>query len=259
MVLRERVDGHQFCESNIVDKFRRPIWRPHGPTFEGYSVSFSTSTPSPRITVQLLTMARLLLLAAALLPQLIHAHGGHGHDPAPSVAPDADWVTRHMAEEHHIASFDAGSFFTLHDYDSSGVWTVDDLMKTYGLKDESTNHISEDDKSKAIHRVIKMFDRDADGQISYAEYTIGTAKGLGLPDLGYGPGHHGDDEYEYEIHHFEKYHDENTREEDLIHPEDIAHFRKHDEMDARQEQQERLDRMPIVEQNIPKMFRRSEL
>ena len=23
-----------------------------------------------------------------------------------------------------------------------------------------------------------------------------------------GPGHHGDDEYEYEIHHFAKYHDE---------------------------------------------------
>ena len=23
-----------------------------------------------------------------------------------------------------------------------------------------------------------------------------------------GPGHHGDDEYEYEIHHFEKFHDE---------------------------------------------------
>lgn len=23
-----------------------------------------------------------------------------------------------------------------------------------------------------------------------------------------GPGHHGDDEYEYEIHHYEKYHDE---------------------------------------------------
>lgn len=25
-----------------------------------------------------------------------------------------------------------------------------------------------------------------------------------------GPGHHGDDEYEYEIHHFEKFHDEST-------------------------------------------------
>jgi hypothetical protein len=27
----------------------------------------------------------------------------------------------------------------------------------------------------------------------------------------------------YEIHHFEKYHDEHTTEEELTHPEDIAH------------------------------------
>lgn len=98
-----------------------------------------------------------------------------------------------------------------------------------------------------------------------------------------GPGHHGDDEYEYEIHHFEKFHDESklhtffrliflfphlivdivltfllldTREEDLTHPEDIEHFRKHDEMDAAAERQEQLDRMQIVEQNIPQKFRR---
>lgn len=48
-----------------------------------------------------------------------------------------------------------------------------------------------------------------------------------------------------------------TREEDLTHPEDIAHFRKHDlEADA-EERQEQLDRMPIVEQNIPQKFRRN--
>lgn len=33
-------------------------------------------------------------------------------------------------------------------------------------------------------------------------------KGKRMRDFGLGPGHHGDDEYEYEIHHFEKYHDE---------------------------------------------------
>ena len=47
-----------------------------------------------------------------------------------------------------------------------------------------------------------------------------------------------------------------TKEEDLTHPEDIAHFRKHDEMDAQAEYQERIDAMPIVEQNIPQKFRR---
>lgn len=47
-----------------------------------------------------------------------------------------------------------------------------------------------------------------------------------------------------------------TKEEDLIHPEDIEHFRKHDEQEAAAEHQEQLDRMPIVEQNIPRKFRR---
>lgn len=47
-----------------------------------------------------------------------------------------------------------------------------------------------------------------------------------------------------------------TKEEDLTHPEDIEHFRKHDELEAAAERQEQLDRMPIVEQNIPQKFRR---
>ena len=47
-----------------------------------------------------------------------------------------------------------------------------------------------------------------------------------------------------------------TREEDLTHPEDIAHFRKHDLEADEEVRQERLDRMPIVEQNIPQKFRR---
>ncbi|RMY27282.1 hypothetical protein D0866_10265 [Hortaea werneckii] len=162
-----------------------------------------------------------------------------------------------VPEEHHITSFDAGSFFNLHDYDSSNEWTAEDLLKTYGLKDESTKHISQADKDKAVQEAIKTFDRDGSGTISFAEYTIGSAQGLKLPDFGFGPGHHGDDEYEYEIHHFEKYHDENTKEEDLIHPEDIEHFRKHDMMDEQQERQERMDRTPIVEANIPSKFRRN--
>jgi hypothetical protein len=133
---------------------------------------------------------------------------------------------------------------------------VDDLLKTYGLRHESTNHISETEKLLGVKKVIDLFDRDLDGRISFAEFTVGDAQGIKLPDLGYGPGHHGDDEYEYEIHHYEKYHDENTKEEDLIHPEDIEHFRKHEEMEAAQERQEQMDRMPIIEANIPRKFRK---
>lgn len=167
-------------------------------------------------------------------------------------------VANSTAEEHHITSFDAGAFFNLHDYDSSGVWTYDDIYKTYGLLHESTKHISQDEKDKAVKKVIELYDRDQSGTITFAEYTISEAAGVHLPDFGFGPGHHGDDEYEYEIHHFEKYHDENTREEDLIHPEDIEHFRKHDMLEDQQKRQDQMDQMSIVEANIPAKFRRND-
>ena len=108
-----------------------------------------------------------------------------------------------------------------------------------------------------MRQVIQLYDRDNSNTVSMREYVEGAAQGIELPDFGYGPGHHGDDEYEYEIHHFEKYHDENTKEEDLIHPEDIEHFRKHEELEMQQEKQDQLDRMPIVEANIPSKFRRN--
>ncbi len=48
-----------------------------------------------------------------------------------------------------------------------------------------------------------------------------------------------------------------TKEEDLNHPEDIEHFKKHEEDAMARERQEKLDAMPIVEQNIPAKFRRN--
>ncbi|KAI4735476.1 hypothetical protein E4T50_14019 [Aureobasidium sp. EXF-12298] len=197
----------------------------------------------------------LLGLAVVFLSALkVSAHGG-GHEQAPIPA-DADWATRHMAEEHHINSFDAGSFFNLHDYDSSGTWTPDDIRKTYGLKDESTKELPAEKKEEVVRKVLDLFDKDRSGTISFAEFLVADAHGIKLPDFGYGPGHHGDDEYEYEIHHFEKYHGDDTTEEDLTHPEDIAHFRKHDIMEQEAERQAKLDRMEIVEANIPQKFRR---
>ncbi|SMR58408.1 unnamed protein product [Zymoseptoria tritici ST99CH_1E4] len=201
-------------------------------------------------------MFPIILAVAASLCTTVQAHGSHAHEQAPIVAEDADWTTRHMAEEHHIANFDAGSFFTLHDFDSSNEWTHDDIYKFYGLDHESTSQISSADKEEAVNKVIKLYDRDASGTVSFAEYTVGTAQGITLPDFGWGPGHHGDDEYEYEIHHWEKYHDENTKEEDLIHPEDIEHFRHHEEMDEQEERQRVMDQQAIVEANIPEKFRR---
>ncbi|KAI5209745.1 hypothetical protein AUEXF2481DRAFT_272892 [Aureobasidium subglaciale EXF-2481] len=215
----------------------------------------------------------LLGLALVFLSALkVSAHGGHEQAP---VAADADWATKHMAgntaasplppmsqsltyfvEEHHINSFDAGSFFNLHDYDSSGTWTPDDIRKTYGLKDESTKDLPDEKKEEVVRRILELFDKDKSGAVSYAEFLMGDAHGIKLPDFGYGPGHHGDDEYEYEIHHFEKFHGDDTTEEDLTHPEDIVHFRKHDIMEQEAERQAKLDRMEIVEANIPQKFRR---
>ena len=123
--------------------------------------------------------------------------------------------------------------------------------------DESANNVPEEKKADVVRTIMDMYDADKSGTISFAEFTNANTKGVTLPDFGLGPGHHGDDEYEYEIHHFEKYHDENTKEEDLIHPEDIAHFAKHDREEDEREELERRQRAGIVEANIPAKFRRS--
>lgn len=54
----------------------------------------------------------------------------------------------------------------------------------------------------------------------------------------------------------DRYHDENTTEADLTHPEDIEHFRKHDELEDEADRVAALDKMAVVEQNIPLKFRR---
>ncbi|KAF2859278.1 hypothetical protein K470DRAFT_219433 [Piedraia hortae CBS 480.64] len=169
----------------------------------------------------------------------------------------ANWAERHMSEEHHIDAFDAASFFIMHDFSNNNEWGRDDILKMYGLKDASTNHITKVQKESAVDRVISLYDRDRSGTISFAEYTVGAAQGIELPDFGFGSGHHGDDEYEYEIHHFEKYHNEDAREEDLTHEEDKKHFKQHDEIERQAERQSQLEKLPIIESNIPSKFRRT--
>lgn len=123
--------------------------------------------------------------------------------------------------------------------------------------DESNKDIPLSKRDEYQRQLMDLLDRNGDGFVTRDELADMIASGGTLPDLGTGPGHHGDDEYEYEIHHWEKYHDENTRLEDLTHPEDIEHFRKHDEMEAAEERLAALDRMAIVQDNIPAKFRRA--
>ncbi|KAF2428347.1 hypothetical protein EJ08DRAFT_326943 [Tothia fuscella] len=201
----------------------------------------------------------LLLRTYIVLPIFLRnaiAHSG-GHEQIP-LAKDADWATRHMAEEHHIQSFDPETFFTLHDFHSRGEWSGEDIQRLYGLFDASNSQVPSSAKATAVQKIIDRFDQDGSGTISSAEYVNAISRGIKLPDLGFGPGHHGDDEYEYEIHHWEKYHSgDDFKEEDLTHPEDIAHFKKHDEEEAMQEAWEKLEKEGgIIVKNIPKKFLR---
>jgi len=120
-----------------------------------------------------LTFLALLLLT--------HAHSDHSQTP---LSPDADWAMRHLAEEHHISNFDAGAFFSLHDYDSSGGWTPDEVSRTYGLDDESMKDVSADKRREVMEDVMRRFDRDGDGIVTRGEWLEGWRGGERLKDFG---------------------------------------------------------------------------
>lgn len=152
--------------------------------------------------------------------------------------------------------WDIDSFFGLHDYDSDGYWRAQEMQRTYGLMDPSNKHMTYEQKEHVLTQLLELMDTDGDNAVSREEWKSFIAKGETLPDLGTGPGHHGDDEYEYEIHHWEKYHDDNTKLEDLTHPEDIEHFKMHEEMEEAERKLEEMDKKAIIEENIPAFFRR---
>jgi hypothetical protein len=110
-------------------------------------------------------------------------------------------------EEHHISTFDTASFFSLHDYDSSGAWEQSEILKTYGMDDPSAKDVPQEKKDEIIREVMKLMDNNSDGIIDKHEWLEFTGEGRKgtLPDFGLGPGHHWDMETEYEIHHWEKY------------------------------------------------------
>lgn len=131
------------------------------------------------------------------------------------------------------------------------------MQRTYGLMDVSNKDMPQAKRDEVLNTLLGLLDEDGDFSVTMEEWKSFLARGKTLPDLGTGPGHHGDDEYEYEIHHWEKYHDENTKLEDLTHPEDIEHFKKHEEMEDEEDRLAALNKIPIVESNIPQKFRRS--
>lgn len=175
------------------------------------NITFAHSTPPrhthPSILFTAMYSGFLTPILLSLLSTPLLAHSGHGQAPL-TTAPDEDWATHHLAEEHHISNFDAGAFFTLHDFDFSSSWTPDEIRRMYGLDDESQRGVDEAKKAEVVRRTLEIFDIDGDGAVQRGEWMEGWRAGKRLEDFGLGPGHHGDDEYEYEIHHFEKFHDE---------------------------------------------------
>ncbi|EGX90995.1 secretory pathway protein Ssp120, putative [Cordyceps militaris CM01] len=190
------------------------------------------------------------------------SHGSHGGDAhggsygAEARTDYPNWMTRHMAEEHGMDTFDSLSFFTLHDFDSDGVWEREEMQRMYGLMDPSNRDVSYERREAAYRELLDLLDTNADGLVSRDEFAAFIIGGQTLPDLGFGPGHHGDDEYEYEVHHWNKYHNEDTTLEDLTHPEDIEHFKKHEELEDAAEKQKAMDKLSIIEANIPAKFLR---
>ncbi|KAF3904655.1 hypothetical protein ABW21_db0207299 [Orbilia brochopaga] len=207
---------------------------------------------------------RAAVLSALASASLALAHGSAPHRTEHE---NLDWATRHMIEEHHFTDFDPASFFILHDFDHSHTWTHDEILRTYGINPisgqayDETGHeakeIPHEKREEIVNKVFELMDLDHDGAVTKEEFEASWHDGVRLPDFGLGPGHHGDDEYEYEIHHFEKYHggDGDVNEEDLNHPEDIAHFKKHDEDHEQEEKWDHEASLKIIEKNIPSKFR----
>ncbi|KAK9383433.1 uncharacterized protein V2V93DRAFT_361855 [Kockiozyma suomiensis] len=163
------------------------------------------------------------------------------------------WADMHMREEHNINSYDASSFFILHDSDNSKFWTRADILSLYGIMNpvDPTGHrkepITPAQQDQVYRRICELMDFDHDGSVSLDEWLQFNKNGLQLPDFGYGPGHHGDVEYEYEIHHWLKYHSEDDSEENLNHPEDIEHEELFHHMEHKAESDQ--------QKNIPTKFR----
>ncbi|THG95917.1 hypothetical protein EW026_g5827 [Hermanssonia centrifuga] len=144
-----------------------------------------------------------------------------------------------MSTEHHIDSFDVGSFFQLHDLNRDGIWDREEIEAVYGVHHVYSQKKSKDEvehQKKADHivdTVLSLLDKNNDAKITLDELK---AVGLdGLPnfeDLG-AEGHHYDVESEFFLHHEEQFHStpETQTDDAYNHPEDLEHFAHHEQIE----------------------------
>ncbi|ORY85600.1 hypothetical protein BCR37DRAFT_344413 [Protomyces lactucae-debilis] len=154
----------------------------------------------------------------------------------PDVLPPSEhWEVKHMRDEHHLDSYDDEFFFRTHDLDSTGYWTPQDIAALYGITGgfEQMEPIAggEGKVAEVTDDVMQQLDTDRNGKIQLDEWLAFKKRGGQLKSYGFA-GHHEDFELAYDLHHVEKYHadDPEGSEATWSHPEDIEHFKKHDEI-----------------------------
>lgn len=208
-------------------------------------------------TLLLSTTTSLLILGSFNAPSLNFF--ASAHEPQEKKDPNEPWQVWHMREEHGIDDFDPLSFFTLHDLDGSGTWTPNDVLNLYGLLNDKivgdgtgmgehkdTADIPKATKEIVLKSVLGLVDYNKDGIISQDEWKQFSDSGNVLPDFGLGPGHHGDYEYEYEVHHWLKYHAENDPDVKIVHQEDIDHEKLYHAHEHQDEPDSHVDQEPEV-------------
>ncbi|GAA6051985.1 hypothetical protein JCM3770_002997 [Rhodotorula araucariae] len=193
----------------------------------------------------------LALLAAVTL---VAAHGDGGDHAEIEENPDATYAELHMAQEHHMDSFDIQAFFHLHDLNRDGVLDRNELESIYGVHHEKRRkgtknlEVHTQQATEIVDAVLGKLDQNRDNVLTMREFVAGGVGGLpnfrGVEHLG----HHYDAEGEYFLHssdtvgvsHEERYHNtpETQREEDYVHPEDIEHFMSHEAIE--EEEDERI-------------------
>ncbi|KAF4623624.1 hypothetical protein D9613_002288 [Agrocybe pediades] len=183
-------------------------------------------------------MHKVLCLLLLGLTQHALGHGGHENSGPAAGETIQQYAQRHMSSEHHIDSFDAGSFFQLHDLNRNGFWDKDEIEAIYGVHHDEIEH-----QRKAEHivnAVLQRLDLNKDGLVSPEELE---KVGLdGLPNFdGLGAeGHHYDVESEFFLHHEEQFHStpETQTDESYTHPEDMEHFAQHESIERKETERE---------------------
>ncbi|KAF7783987.1 hypothetical protein Agabi119p4_152 [Agaricus bisporus var. burnettii] len=188
-------------------------------------------------------LASLSLLALA---HYAAAHGGHGESGPKAGETMQQYAQRHMSSEHHIDSFDAPSFFQLHDLNRDGIWDRSEIEAVYGVHHVYSQKKSKDDEEhqkKAdtiVDAVLRILDSNRDGVVDLKELERRGVDALPTFDHMGAEGHHYDVESEFFLHHEEEFHStpETQTDDSYNHPEDIEHFGHHEGIEREEAERE---------------------